>query len=470
MRERVRAQLFDRQVAVLEDDARYLVAHPGRRAGKTWTNLGFLLDAALTCPPDAVCPYIAPTRKRAKRIAWGPLHRLTEAAGVAVEYNNTDLEATLPHGAKIWIAGCSDVTQVEDFRGIAAGAAAIDEAGSFPSYLDSLINDALIPALADFGGRLLLSGTPPVAPVGFFYRAGYEQSVPGFGQPHHWTMRENAKFPGDAEREMRDVIVRRKWTEDHPTYRREWLGEFVTDYSMLVYDYHDGVLVEHTEPGPMRYILGVDLGWSETKTTTAFALVGYCVDKPITYVMRTWAMTQLTTQQIASEIRKVESEVGRLQAIVVDPGGLGSKYISELQLRERIAVQAAEKTDKVGFIQLMNSDMRTGRLRCVREGTEHLIGEWLVLPWADETRRKEKDGVPNHHSDATLYAWRRSLAFAFRPGEPARPAVGTPEASEDEERRMIEGMERRWRESTESKFWERQRRRSSRAARSYRLR
>lgn len=462
-REAILQSLFALQRAMVLDEERFLCAHPGRRGGKTWAIIAFLLLSAAWAPPDTLCPYISTSRKHAKRNVWGLIKRFDRALRLGLEYNATDLTATFPGGGGIWVTGCADESQVEDFLGNPYPAVAIDEAGSFPMYLDELVNRAILPALADFGGKLLIAGTPPPSPVGLFHRIISERSVAGWGTPHHWDMRDNPYMPSPAA-EMESIRIKRGWSLDHPTFVREYLGKPVTDQALLVYHYHDGVLVEAIPVGKYRHVLGIDFGWSETRTTTAFSLLAYAIDRPVTYVVKTWARPAMAESEMAREIKRIDSDVGGLDAIVGDPGGFGRKYIDELMVRFGVPIQPAEKRDKRGFIQLLNGDLKTGKLRLVREGTRGLVGEWHVLPWKDQTRKEEKSGVPNHHSDATLYGWRHCFAFGFRPDEPSSQAESEEEYQRAEEARIIAGLEKQAKERKEEPWW-RRKQGNSRAAR-----
>jgi hypothetical protein len=113
-------------------------------------------------------------------------------------------------------------------------------------------------------------------------------------------------------------------------------------------------------------------------------------------------------------------------AIVGDTGGLGAGYVEEAQRRFRLPIEAAEKTNKLGYIKLLNGDMERGRIKVVLAECEPLTTEWLELPW-HEDRDKEASGFDNHCADACLYAWRRTHAYSQKARE-EEPDLTTREA------------------------------------------
>lgn len=162
---------FRQQRQFADDPSKLKCALTTRRAGKSTSIAGMLIDAAMN-EPDSTCIFIALTRKQAKKIMWKELVRLDRLYSLGLKFNKTDLTATLRNGAEIVVCGATDERDIDRLRGQAFLICAIDEAGSFPeSLLEELIDEVLEPATLDYDGTIIMTGTPTAACAGLFFRA-----------------------------------------------------------------------------------------------------------------------------------------------------------------------------------------------------------------------------------------------------------------------------------------------------------
>jgi hypothetical protein len=268
---------------------------------------------------------------------------------------------------------------------------------------------------------------------------------------------DNPYIPHAAEWLAKKRIDNR-WDERHPTYRREWLGQWVRDANALVYPY-DGrrnvIMDEHGQPtsvlpeGEWRRILGVDLGASEQDASTAFVLVAYRRGHPELYVLRAWKRAGMTPSRIAAELQRVRSEDGVTQ-IVVDAGGLGGGYVREFNERYGLAVEA-EKRHKRAYVEIVAGELLSGVIRLDPFACRDLVDEWTLLQW-NEDRSEPDERFLDHCSDAALYALRAARAH-YRP-EQEGPKPGTAEYLEAEVRRAKLAAEARVR-NAKAKEWRR---------------
>jgi phage terminase large subunit len=129
-----------------------LVAH--RRLGKTVAavNEGMRRTTAcrLAAPQGA---YIAPFRNQAKRVAWGYVKQYTKPIA-GMDYNEAELTATFPNGAKFFLAGGDNVHAL---RGLYLDHVVIDEVAQCHP---DLWGQVLRPALSDRRGSGTFIGTP----------------------------------------------------------------------------------------------------------------------------------------------------------------------------------------------------------------------------------------------------------------------------------------------------------------------
>lgn len=129
-----------------------LVCH--RRFGKTVLAVNELIDRALRCTLERPrYAYIAPYRNQAKQISWDYLQAHLRPIP-HVQFNQTELRADLPNGARITVYGADNP---DALRGIYLDGVVFDEFAQMPQRLWSEI---IRPALADRRGWAVWIGTP----------------------------------------------------------------------------------------------------------------------------------------------------------------------------------------------------------------------------------------------------------------------------------------------------------------------
>ena len=131
------------------------VAH--RRAGKSVAQCNQLIRAALqngrSFPPPRYA-YIGPSFAQTKDLIWGYVQQY---AGVipGARFSESELSCTLPTGAKLSLYGGAQA--YERIRGLYLDGAVLDE---FPLLHPDCFDVVVRPALADYAGFGILSGTP----------------------------------------------------------------------------------------------------------------------------------------------------------------------------------------------------------------------------------------------------------------------------------------------------------------------
>lgn len=248
------------------------------------------------------------------------------------------------------------------------------------------------------------------------------------------------------------------------TTRRRQLrdGYWVRDGNGIIYSGFDRKvnLVRRfkREEGPWRFVAAVDLGTSQSEPTTAIVVLAYHEYKPQVVVVQSEAHAGMIPSTIADRLQELMQEF-ELERVIVDEGGLGKGYTGEFNLRfHGQFAEGAQKRDKLGFRSLMNGAFESGELLIV--GWEHegdiqgpnakLCVELETLPWDDKGLDCPK-GAADHYSDALLYGWRATAAYAAEAAPDAEPERGTPQWAAAEERRMEEMASA---EEPETPWWE----------------
>ena len=445
--------LFDRQVAFVRDPAKRKLALCGRRSGKT-TGVGVLMSAtamSTVIEPICIIPYVTLSRALAKRTMWPVLKWLNRKYRLGVEFNNTDLTATFSNGSQILLVGAQDEDDIEKLRGSAYPLAVIDECASFGVHLRPLIQEVLGPALSDYNGTLLMVGSPSMIANGPFYEASVGK-IRGWSV-HRWTVEQNPRFPRWSGKPnwqecipgyLQEIREQNGWAESDPAYRREVLGEWVTSDTGLVYAYIDkhfgdgGNRISQAEWLHLReqhafeYALGVDFGYDNP---TAFSVVAWSKTLPYFYVVYGYRRGKMIPSEIASYLKNHLFPRYSFSRIVGDTGNLSKGYVEEFQRVHAIPIEAAEKTRKFEFVELLNDDFRTQRAlvvdgqddeECI--GAREYIDELVALRRAKDYRSRtvEDERDPNDLCDATLYIHRDSYHYMHTPTE-RRPRPDTPE-------------------------------------------
>jgi Terminase large subunit, T4likevirus-type, N-terminal len=437
----------------------------GRRTGKTTLAAAKLVVAAGDHPNSHAC-YIALTRSQAKRNIWKELKRLSEDYSLGISFNETTLIATLPNGSEIALLGALNANDIERLRGTAFVLVVIDEAGSFPcrpardgevtgDLLKNLYTQILGPAMLDYLGTVVLCGTPTLMCRGYFFdvtQPTVAHRMKGWNVSHA-TVLDNpfvpktptAEIPDAATYLRKEVLEAQNLTDQDPTFRREWMAEWVRSVEALVYarfSFQKNVYA--TIPGDEHrewfYGASVDFGYDDP---TVIGLFKWSHDDPTVYLTRIIKASGQIVSQIASTLKRLEREVGGFSFLVADYGGGSGKMFGE-ELRERHGfhlIKGAEKTKKPVYIESLNSDFQTGRFK-VHESCVPLLDEISVLQWDPRALgRLEDERFANDCCDMMLYGWRETRGFEF--DDSRTPDELIPPAPEREAQEIEDEIERR---------------------------
>lgn len=305
----------------------------------------------------------------------------------------------------VYLVGLDNRGEIEKVRGTGWGRVAIDEAQALPPYVKELVEDVLMPALADHDGKIRMIGTPPPVPVGYFHDASHSS----LWSHHAWTVWQNPHVPG-ARAMLDKVLLARGLAESDPSIQREWFGRWTLDLDSLVFKYdaqRNGFTALPELKGRWGYVIGVDFGHSDAD---AVALLAYHEFSDATWLVEEWTMRKAGISPVMEKVIEIRNRVGpdAVSAIVCDPAGMGTKIITEFQRRFQVPAKAAEKTLKHGYIELLNDAMRAGRFFARPGGT--FAHDAMLVEWDRDKSTGDKMVVSDRfHSDicdATLYAFR----------------------------------------------------------------
>lgn len=468
--------LLPYQRRLLEDLSRLIAVRSARQTGKS---TAVLLVATIRCLQKSTASWvvIGLTKSSIKKAYWHDLQKLNEEFELHIKFNYTEMTATFPNQSIIYFVGIDKFDEIEKLRGGRYHGAIIDESKSFPELtFKTMIDDILGPALLGQAGSIYVIGTPGDMLRGEFYQAtceppiiinngstnmwsnlpfgevtrdaeidGVKYTLKAVWSFHRWRLIENTIVFTDSKTGTTFTLwqeaLRKKeakgWRDDNPTWRREYLGDWVPTNLRIVYRYapHKNDYIPQPKqewawgiPCPREIVwhtaVGFDFG---TKDGTALVVWAWSDTFPGLWELysekrKTTEDLRLSVSAIARWYKDVEGIYGPFDGMVGDSAGLATMVIETLAVEHNIFVEVAEKREKVDHIELFNNDL-DNRVIWLRKGSE-LSEEMLVNRWLLKTigtdKRKEDPETPNDLCDAALYAFRWCRHRQAKPPEEKR--------------------------------------------------
>lgn len=421
--------------------ARFRTAVCSRRAGKT---VGIAADVVDTCQnkADITCLYITLTQQNARNIIWGDLMKIIEDYDIDCKIDNTRLTVKFPNGSRFVVAGAKDRQEIEKYRGWKLYKCYIDECQSFRPYIEELVNDIITPALRDLKGFLYLTGTPGPIPAGYFH----DCSNSDFWNNHHWTAFDNPHMHDPPELDLNETLAEERKMkgidESDASYQRETYGLWIEDKDSLVYKFDKtrNVSTDIPPSNELTYIFGIDIGYVDAD---AIAVLGYHAKQKVVYLVEEKVVRKQDITSLVQQIKKLQAEYSPVK-MVMDAGALGKKIQEEILQRHQLHVEAAEKTRKVEFIELLNDDLRTSKFKAIPNTI--FSEDCMLLQWDKESkvRNPEKPKVSDvYHSDITdavLYGWRECRHYLAEP-DPIKHPIHSDAYMDEMERKEAEKIQ-----------------------------
>lgn len=415
--------LHEKQGAAANDTATNVAVLAGRRAGKTEGCIYWLAKDWKSYAGKKSL-YVASTIGSAREIIWDRLHDFDEQWGIGIEFNESRLEARFPNGYTILVTGCENKKQANRVaRGKRFIKVVIDETELFDDpLLRYFIRSALKPTLMDFGGRIMLMGTPRRALAGLWYEITgdpandndddlSEQSararVAKAWSVHRFNALDNPfiGYAGGAAQYFKDQLAELGCDESDPEFIIEYLGRWVQDDNAFVYSFSPGknLYAENTEWDPLgalRTVIGVDLG---DRDGCGFAVWQKRWDSDELRCVESFAAVNLELDELAAEIRKLMIR-WKSHHVRVDSKGHGATTICKSLLNYGIPAEPAENNHKkLPLIRDLKAALRSGRAKLHPVRCRQLIGQLRIMTW-NEDGDSHQEGIPDECIDPSLWA------------------------------------------------------------------
>lgn len=428
----------------------------GRRAGKSRLLSYWLVQGAIDAPRGSWCVYISTTKEHAEQAMWQHIKDAATESNVPHTVSETRLRIRFAGGGQLMLAGSDTKREINKYRSKGIYRAAVDECSLLKaSLIKYLEEDVLEPACMDYGGKRAYAGTPGMFPLGWWWEVTRPDLPERFMPVGRWTAARNPHIAGGAEAYFERTRKRKKWAIDHPTFVREYLGQWHMDIGELVFPVDPQrnaatKLPTHTDggaeldPSRWRYSIGIDLGYVHASAFVVVAAHPGLAER--VFVLESEKHVGWLTPQIRDRLRQLRKKYPRA-VVVADTGGYGKPIVEELRRLWGESVEAAKKTDKAGQIRIVRDALMAGTLQLIDgECNDALRSEWGVMGWDADDKTKPSELAEDHASDATLYAIRR-LQHYTRADAPA--PLSPEEQAAEERRRKFAALEKKNRAKAE---------------------
>lgn len=363
--------------------------------------------------PGSTILYIAPTREQAKRIIIKDVLKvINRKYCLDMRFNRTTMECTFPNGSVIYIMGLDDgPEEMDKALGQKYRLVVIDEGGSWKQDQEKMIEEILEPACADLDGTICMLGMPTSYSRTLFYRITSKPENFKAWSCHKWTWKENPYVRVNMQKLIDRKIAANPRVVETPSFRRMYNGEWVIDAGSLVYKYD--VLINSAFCLPQQheyqYLLGLDLGWSNS---TSITIGAYSVNDPFMYFVEVLKKPELDITAVAEFLAFYKQKYNPIKWVV---DGASRQAVEELRQRHHFPLEAADKMGKADIIEIMNADYKLGKIKLL-PAAEALAEEYGALVWDPTSKKKEEHpACENDAADGALYVWRLCYHYLSEP-------------------------------------------------------
>lgn len=451
---------FRQQKEYITHPAKLKAVLCSRRAGKTYSSGVYLIKEAMENPGVSIL-YLGLTKESAKSVIFKDVVKqilldkgLTEGIDFHIKFSPPMLE--FANGSIIYISGADQNFKIaNNLLGNKYKLIVIDECQSWTQDLEKIIYEILHPTTLDLGGTICMIGYPDLSvrkkklPIFYAVTTGKHEGLKW--ELFKWNTLDNNKKPPNATKTVAESHIERlaliesqnPLYKKTPPYFANYLGEWFDDLNRLVYKYDQDINCIDKLPSSENgyyYVMGLDLGFNDA---TAFIISAYSEYDKRLYFIDSFKKEGMIIDDVADKIQEFKDKYP-IHTIVVD--NASKQVVETLKQRHGHHMIAAEKQDKMHYINMMNSDLMTAIIKIVGNKCEELKDEWRSCVY-DEKNEKiiESAKNENHLADAALYAWRYSYNYLAK-NKPVKVDRTSNEYEEKMLKDITQKFERRKRE------------------------
>jgi len=226
---------------ILNDPSRYKIVSSGRRFGKSYFSVLFLLNKPLEANERRWIVF--PTYRQAKMVSWNLLKSIF--ANKQATINETELSITLDNGAKIELKGAD---KPDSLRGVSTTMVVMDE---YAFMKENVWGEIIQPTLAESRGEALFVGTP--SGLNHFY----DLFVKGQSDNSDYKSWQFTTLDGGFISE--EEVENAKKNLDKRTFQQEYEASFLTAANRCAYNFSRDIHCRVMEKSA-RMFWGIDFG------------------------------------------------------------------------------------------------------------------------------------------------------------------------------------------------------------------
>lgn len=407
----MKVKLTKPQTKVWQSPARFKIVCAGRRFGKSFLSLTWLIHNALTM--GGIHYYIAPSYVMAKSIAWRLLKELAD--GIYSVKNESELFVEFPNGAVIQLKGAENR---DSLRGVSLSSACLDEA-AFMSQ--EVWTEVIRPATSDRLAPVLFITTP----AGWNYLKDLYDYAQFSGDENWQAFTFTTAEGGNVTLEEIEAAKREL---PERTFKQEYLASFETLSNRVYSNFDRSVNISSDLPDPREQReLYVGIDFNVSPVTAAIGIKA--VDQLL--ILDEISIENSNTTELAQEIKRRYPNQ-KIRAYP-DPAGRARKTsaaggVTDFTILEQfgfvtIAPKAHDPVaDRINNVQAMLCNAEGKRRLFIHPRCKELIKGLDGMTYKKDTNLPDKSLGLDHITDALGYLV--SYEFPLRHPVIAAPKFG----------------------------------------------
>jgi len=433
------------QLALARDPRKWIAACCGRRGGKSTGLCARAVDVCMRTP-NAQVYYCSKSYTWGKNTIIGPILKpMLDAQGIVYREldDKGELSFTFENGSKIYFLAADDLGDIKKFNGKKMHLCIVDEMQDIREEVLAEFLDVIVTfCLYDFDGTLILAGIPSQTNAGIWWKVWQNPEY----SKHQFTAYDNPlRTKEETDAWVAAECKRRGVTIDHPIIQRSIFAMWVAMTEWLVYKYDKSKndrdcmfgLVDKMTRG-WRFAVGVDTGSIDR---FAIVVLGQSQAMQQTHLIDEFVTGAGADLDFTSAVNQCKAYRQKYnpQAWYFDPAHAGKPLMAELRNRHGFDfIESANKNQRKGQIDLVNDELRNGRLRIPDES--EVAADMMKTMWdkqeAKENRWEYSDVYHPDPAEALRYAFNGIYPHWFQPVETRDMA----QIEQDMERERIEKL------------------------------
>ena len=384
----LRQKLRPNQASVFTSQKRFRIVVTGRRWGKTWLALWWLVVSAFS-GQNRTCYFIAPSYRQAKRIAWRILKQQVPAAA-RHRTNEQELSIELCNGSIIQLHGAD---HPDSLRGVGLDSVVLDEYAFMDPETWTMV---VRPMLSDRRGSAMFISSP--SGLNHFYELYMSAKTRAAWDTFHFRTVDGGYVSADELELMKAEM-------DAKRYAQEFEASFETLQNRVYHAFDRERNVTQLDLRDAALLIGMDFNVNPMTAVIAQRAVNQC------HVIDEIVLNNSNTQEMMQEINR--RYPGRRGAVHPDPSGVARKTSAPVGKTDfHIIEEAGWPVYRTQPYPLVDRTNTVNARLCNRQGERrllispkctHLIKALDALTYKKGTKIPDKSSGLDHISDALGY-------------------------------------------------------------------